>query len=130
MDALRWSSEHIEHWDQSYETDTDQTRRMSSLAHGERTIMEETFKAPTMFSHLLREKIMQHPDYLGYTMPVNEYRDLCMFVTSFNKAFHRFRVLVFTRALSLSIGSDDPHFPLFLGVFFASGLDQTIGFDR
>ena len=96
MDTLRWSSENIHSWDESYQANDDQAHRMSRLTHGERTVTEETFRAPTMFSHLLRETIMKHPDYLGYTMPVNEYRDLCGFVTDFNKAFHGFRVLVFT----------------------------------
>mmetsp|Transcript_35338 Transcript_35338/g.50125 ORF Transcript_35338/g.50125 Transcript_35338/m.50125 type:complete len:263 (-) Transcript_35338:293-1081(-) len=59
-------------------------------------MIDENFRAPITFAHLLKQTIMQHPDYLGYKMPVNEYRDLCNFVTIFTEAFHGFRVLIFT----------------------------------
>ena len=39
---------------------------------------------------------MDHPQFLGYKLAVNEYRDLLDFCTKFDTAFHGFRVLVFT----------------------------------
>lgn len=39
---------------------------------------------------------MTHPEYLGYKLAVNEYRDLVLMVQSFQEAFHGFRVLIFT----------------------------------
>ena len=59
-------------------------------------MIDENFRAPITFSHVLRQTIMEHPIALGYKMPVNEYRDLLLFVTQFLDAFHVFRVLVFT----------------------------------
>lgn len=67
-----------------------------SLTHGRRSRIDENFRAPISFQHVLRQVIMRHPAYLGYKMPVNEYRDLLNFVTIFSEAFHGFRVLVFT----------------------------------
>ena len=49
-----------------------------------------------MFEYALREVIMSHPDFLGYTLHANEYRDLVLLVSEFNRAFHGFRVLTFT----------------------------------
>ena len=66
------------------------------LSHGRRSMIDENFRAPITFAHVLRQTIMEHPIALGYKMPVNEYRDLLLFVTQFLDAFHEFRVLVFT----------------------------------
>lgn len=66
------------------------------LSHGRRSFIDENFRAPVNFAHVLRQVIMEHPHYLGYKMPVNEYRDLLQFVANFIDAFHGFRVLVFT----------------------------------
>jgi len=96
MDTLRWSSENLHHWDRNYEPSDKASMRLSSFSHGNRTLVDENFRATIMFSHILREVVMNHPDYLGYTLQVNEYRDLCHFVTTFNKAFHGFCVLIFT----------------------------------
>ena len=96
MDTLRWSSEALEKWEHEYAPKDRASVRLTALSHGDRTLIDEYFRAPIMFSHILREKIMAHPDALGYQLHANEYRDLCHFVTSFNKAFHGFRVLIFT----------------------------------
>jgi predicted membrane chloride channel (bestrophin family) len=96
MDTLRWSSENLSSWERSYNPEDKASRRLSSFSHGNRTLVDENFRASIMFSHILRELIMKHPEALGYTLHANEYRDLLHFVTAFNKAFHGFRVLIFT----------------------------------
>ena len=118
MDALLWSSTEREHWEEEYidasdeEEDSDEednerkySKRktlsqhlslMRRLSHGRRSKIDENFRAPITFQHVLRQTIMDHPRSLGYKMPVNEYRDLLNFVTIFNDAFHNFRVLIFT----------------------------------
>jgi predicted membrane chloride channel (bestrophin family) len=96
MDMLRWSSENLSTWERSYNPQDKASRRLSAFSHGNRTLVDENFRAPIMFSHILRELIMKHPEALDYTMHANEYRDLLNFVTDFNKAFHGFRVLIFT----------------------------------
>lgn len=106
MDALLWSSSEREKWEEEYfkykKTDgqvedvSEHFFRFRRLTHGRRSMIDENFRAPISFSHVLRQVIMQHPDYLGYKLAVNEYRDLLNFVTIFNKAFHEFRVLIFT----------------------------------
>lgn len=70
--------------------------RFRQLTHGRRSRIDETFRAPITFMHVLRSVIMDHPQYLGYKMAVNEYRDLLDFVSKFGECFHSFRVLVFT----------------------------------
>lgn len=70
--------------------------RFRKLTHGRRSRIDETFRAPITFMHVLRGVIMDHPQYLGYKMAVNEYRDLLDFVSKFDESFHGFRVLVFT----------------------------------
>ena len=70
--------------------------RFRNLTHGRRSRVDEHFRAPITFMHILRNVIMDHPQYLNYKMAVNEYRDLLDFVTKFDTAFHGFRVLVFT----------------------------------
>lgn len=67
-----------------------------NLTHGRRSMIDENFRAPITFGHLLRTTIMQHPEALGLRMPVNEYRDLVLLVGTFIEAFHGFRVLIFT----------------------------------
>jgi len=96
MDTLRWSSEHRENWERSYKPTDYTSSKLRKFSHGRRTMIDENFRAPTMFAQVLRETIMKHPEALGYTLHANEYRDLCHFVTDFNKAFHGFRVLIFT----------------------------------
>ena len=59
-------------------------------------MIDENFRAPITMAHVLRQVIMEHPQALGFKMPVNEYRDLLNFVSIFLDAFHEFRVLVFT----------------------------------
>ena len=70
--------------------------RFRNLTHGRRSNIDEHFRAPITSMHVLRTVIMEHPQYLGYKLAVNEYRDLLTFVSNFDKAFHGFRVLVFT----------------------------------
>ncbi|KAL3914786.1 MAG: hypothetical protein SGILL_005955 [Bacillariaceae sp.] len=70
--------------------------RFRKLTHGRRSRIDENFRAPITFMHVLRSVIMEHPQYLGYKMAVNEYRDLLDFVSKFDDNFHGFRVLVFT----------------------------------
>ena len=106
MDALLWSSTERDSWEEEYfkykyeyETDSNVSEhfyRMKKLSHGRRSMIDENFRAPVQFSHILRQVIMEHPDYLGFKMPVNEYRDLVLLVSKFIEAFHGFRVLVFT----------------------------------
>ena len=109
MDALLWSSTEREKWEDEYhrfDTDRDGDRedarvsmhfyRMKQLSHGRRSYIDENFRSPITFAHLLRQVIMEHPMHLGYKMAVNEYRDLLKFVEDFLRAFHGFRVLVFT----------------------------------
>ena len=112
MDALLWSSVQRENWEDEYFRYDDKrdgagsksgTNKVSQhfyraklLSHGHRSYIDENFRAPVTFSHLLRVVIMEHPYHLGYKLAVNEYRDLLMFVGNFMKAFHSFRVLVFT----------------------------------
>lgn len=99
MDALEWSSTERQNWEEDVgkdETSSGDANRLSTFHHGHRTLVDENFRATIIFSHVLRENIMMHPENLGYTMPVNEYRDLLHFVTSYMEAFHGFRVLVFT----------------------------------
>eukprot|EP00579_Thalassiosira_antarctica_P001157 CAMPEP_0201868734 /NCGR_PEP_ID=MMETSP0902-20130614/2500_1 /ASSEMBLY_ACC=CAM_ASM_000551 /TAXON_ID=420261 /ORGANISM="Thalassiosira antarctica, Strain CCMP982" /LENGTH=459 /DNA_ID=CAMNT_0048394107 /DNA_START=217 /DNA_END=1593 /DNA_ORIENTATION=- len=109
MDALLWSSTEREKWEDEYfkfnrEQDGDKEDSrvskhfllMKQLSHGRRSFIDENFRAPVNFAHILRQVIMEHPHYLGYTMPTNEYRDLLRFVENFINAFHGFRVLVFT----------------------------------
>lgn len=119
MDALLWSSTEREQWTEEYfdlqeiqdhEDDEDVEEHMDvrrqvisehffrfrKLSHGRRSRIDENFRAPITMGHILKFTIMQHPDALGYKMPVNEYRDLVNFVTIFLDAFHGFRVLVFT----------------------------------
>ena len=110
MDALLWSSTEREKWEDEYhrfDTDRDGDRedarvsmhfyRMKQLSHGRRLYIDENlFRSPITFAHLLRQTIMDHPMCLGYKMAVNEYRDLLRLVEDFLRAFHGFRVLVFT----------------------------------
>lgn len=105
MDALLWSSTEREKWEDEYyrykpgdkKTDiSDHFFRFRQLNHGRRSMIDETFRAPITSMFILQRYIMEHPYYLGYKMPVNEYRDLIAFVTRFNDAFHNFRVLIFT----------------------------------
>lgn len=123
MDALLWSSTEREMWEEEYfkydkikdrsdrdggggdgreegEYDNNVSEhffRFRSLTHGRRSMIDENFRAPISFSHVLRRTIMEHPEYLGYKMAVNEYRDLLNFVTVFNEAFHEFRLKIFTQ---------------------------------
>uniref|UniRef100_A0A7S3LA19 Bestrophin homolog n=1 Tax=Amphora coffeiformis TaxID=265554 RepID=A0A7S3LA19_9STRA len=93
MDVLNWSSTKKDQW----ETTTDVSHdKLSAYRHGTRTLIDENFRAPLVLIYNLREIIMQHPLYLEYKMPVNEYRDLIHYVSAFNKAYHGFRDLVFT----------------------------------
>ena len=106
MDALLWSSTERENWENEYfkynpAKDkqgfiSDHFFHFRKLAHGRRSYIDENFRAPITFQHLVRCIIMEHPKYLGYKLAVNEYRDLLNFVTIFNEAFHSFRVLIFT----------------------------------
>lgn len=105
MDALLWSSTERKKWEEEYyqydeNCDSDNVSehflRFRALTHGRRSRIDETMRAPISFAHVLRLIIMQHPEYLGYKLPVNDYRDLLHFVTSFQDAYHGFRVLVFT----------------------------------
>jgi len=105
MDTLRWSSEDRDHWERPYQPRKSSSHsshramisaELAQLAHGSRTEADENFRAPLLFSFLLREVVMKHPVALGYKMPVNEYRDLMGFITSFNQAFHGFRSIIFT----------------------------------
>jgi len=110
MDALLWSSTERQRWEDEYfkhnkEQDGDDREtskvsqhfyRMKQLSHGRRSYIDENFRAPVNFAHILRQVIMEHPYHLGYKMAVNEYRDLLQFVANFISAFHGFRVLVFT----------------------------------
>ena len=109
MDALLWSSTERQAWEKEYfqydpiADGHDNPKhvskhffRMCQLTHGRRSRIDEHFRAPIALAHQLRQTIMQHPQYLGYKMPVNEYRDLLNFVTIFMSAFHEFRVLTFT----------------------------------
>lgn len=116
MDALLWSSTEREKWEDEYfqyrgggggkngeeEDDDDDDNvsehflRFRKLSHGRRSFIDENFRAPITFAHVLRQTIMQHPEALGYKMAVNEYRDLLGLVGQFLDAFHGFRVLVFT----------------------------------
>ncbi|KAL7550751.1 hypothetical protein ACHAWF_013973 [Thalassiosira exigua] len=109
MDALLWSSTGRPKWEDEYfkfdpEKDGDieaakvskHFHRMKRLTHGRRSFIDENFRAPVNFAHVLRQVVMEHPYYLGYKMAVNEYRDLLQFVENFMTAFHSFRVLVFT----------------------------------
>lgn len=109
MDALLWSSTQREVWEDEYfvfnqekDGDKDLSRvskhfyRIKQLSHGRRSFIDENSRAPVTFAHVLRQVIMEHEHYLGYKMPVNEYRDLLHFVEQFISAFHGFRVLVFT----------------------------------
>lgn len=109
MDALLWSSTERGKWGDEYfkfqEMDVEAGERESvsehffrfrQLSHGRRSNVDEIFRAPITFCHLLKQTIMTHPEYLGYKLAVNEYRDLLFFVASFQEAFHGFRVLVFT----------------------------------
>ena len=84
MDTLRWSSEHRENWERSYKPTDYTSSKLRKFSHGRRTMIDENFRAPTMFAQVLRETIMKHPEALGYTLHANEYRDLCHFVTDFN----------------------------------------------
>eukprot|EP00980_Cylindrotheca_fusiformis_P030739 scaffold25338_cov181-Cylindrotheca_fusiformis.AAC.2 len=109
MDALLWSSNEREKWEDEYftvhqkdeeagkhESASEHFFRFRQLSHGRRSNIDEIFRAPITFCHLLKQTIMTHQDYLGYKLAVNEYRDLLLFVASFQEAFHGFRVLVFT----------------------------------
>mmetsp|Transcript_512 Transcript_512/g.843 ORF Transcript_512/g.843 Transcript_512/m.843 type:complete len:392 (+) Transcript_512:97-1272(+) len=101
MDALHWSSTQKSLWEDLPEEiqplpQEHHVRRVRQYLHGPRTLVDENFRAPVLLSYNLREKIMRHEEPLGYKLPVNEYRDLLHFVTSFVTAFHGFRVLVFT----------------------------------
>ena len=105
MDALLWSSTERASWEDEYfrykkeDGDMPPTSHffaMQQLTHGRRSMIDENFRAPITFQHILRRTIMEHPEYLGYKLAVNEYRDLLGFVSQFNEAFHEFRVLVFT----------------------------------
>lgn len=109
MDALLWSSTEREKWEDEYfkfqerdeeagekESASEHFFRVRQLSHGRRSNVDEIFRAPITLCHLLKQTIMTHPDYLGYKLEVNEYRDLLGFVASFQEAFHGFRVLVFT----------------------------------
>jgi len=116
MDALLWSATRHNKWEDEYfkldhdrdarNSDYDKERERSTiskhfylikqLSHGRRSYIDENFRSPINFSHLLKQVIMEHPYYLGYKMPVNEYRDLLQFVEKFITAFHGFRVLIFT----------------------------------
>ena len=106
MDALLWSSTERENWENEYfmynpakdkdDYISDHFFHFRQLAHGRRSYIDENFRAPITFQHLLRCIIMEHPKYLGYELAVKEYRDLLNFVTIFNNAFHSFRMLIFT----------------------------------
>jgi hypothetical protein len=115
MDALYWSSTNKNLWETVRTEETSSmtrqgtkglssssvpssqhARRIRSYRHGTRTLIDEHFRAPHVLMYHLREIIMQHPRYLGYKLPVNEYRDLSGTVGAFNKSFHGFRNLVFT----------------------------------
>lgn len=106
MDTLLWSSTERHQWEDEYfrykKSDGDPENvskhffRFCHLTHGRRSMIDENFRAPISLAHSLRHMIMLHPTYLGYTMPVNEYRDLLLFVTKFTEAFHEFRVMTFT----------------------------------
>lgn len=105
MDALLWSSTERERWEEEYfkykpgddkDAVSDHFFNFRQLNHGRRSMIDENFRAPITFQYMLQRVIMEHPYYLGYKMPVNEYRDLLNFVTTFNDAFHGFRVLIFT----------------------------------
>ncbi|CAJ1913228.1 unnamed protein product [Cylindrotheca closterium] len=109
MDALHWSSTSRDKWEEEYfkyqardaekgddHGASDHFFNARKLSHGRRSNIDEIFRAPITNCHLLSQTIMTHPDYLGYKMPVNEYRDLVLMVASFQEAFHAFRVLIFT----------------------------------
>lgn len=105
MDALLWSSTDREQREEDYfkykkadgETPvTEQFFELQQLSHGRRSMIDEKFRAPFTFQHILRRVIMEHPNYLGYKMAVNEYRDLLNSVSHFNEAFHVLTVLIFT----------------------------------
>jgi predicted membrane chloride channel (bestrophin family) len=102
MDTLKWSSTERHMWEKEFDShhkDRDPSvhfRRFESFTHGHRTLVDENFRAPIMFAHILRETIMMHPESLGYTLHPNEYRDLLQFSSLFIEAFHGFRVLIFT----------------------------------
>jgi len=96
MDTLRWSSENQAQWEKSYQPQGRSTQTLNKFSHGARTELDENFRAPIMFSLILREVIMNHEEALGYRLHANEYRDLILLVADFNKAFHGFRVLIFT----------------------------------
>lgn len=122
MDALLWSSTERERWEGEYykympekdspspkggiveETDDDENPadvsehffQFRKLTHGRRSMIDENFRAPITFAHVLRLTIMEHPSALGCKMPVNEYRDLVLLVSTYMEAYHAFRVLVFT----------------------------------
>lgn len=100
MDILNWSSVERGSWEREFRTrhkhHSVHFDHFESLTHGNRTMVDENWRAPILFAHILRETIMMHPENLGYTMPVNEYRDLLSFVSIFMEAFHGFRVLIFT----------------------------------
>lgn len=109
MDALHWSSTQTTMETESLAQEQAHTRQkdepfssqhmkfLRSYVHGlSRTTMDQNFRAPLVLSYNLRKAIMCHEEGLGYKLSVNEYRDLLMFVTSYVKAFHGFRVIVFT----------------------------------
>jgi Bestrophin, RFP-TM, chloride channel len=75
---------------------SDHFQRFRYLTHGRRSQIDEHFRAPITRMHILKTTIMAHPLYLGYKLPVNEYRDLVLLVSEFDDTFHGFRVLVFT----------------------------------
>lgn len=105
MDALLWSATERDEWEEEYfkykkddgdDPVSEHFFAFQQLTHGRRSYIDENFRAPITFQHILRRVIMEHPEYLEYKMPVNEYRDLLGFVSKFNDAFHSFRVLIFT----------------------------------
>jgi predicted membrane chloride channel (bestrophin family) len=101
MDTLEWSSTHRDRWEIKHDTaykkeESPHIKALRELTHGDRTLVDENFRATLMFEYALRETIMSHPEFLGYKLHANEYRDLVLVVSQFNKAFHGFRVLVFT----------------------------------
>lgn len=119
-DALLWSSTEREKWEDEYfkfNPDLDggdnnggtgeggsaaaikvsqHFYRAKQLSHGRRSYIDENFRAPVNFAHVLRQRMMEHQHYLGYKMPTNEYRDLVNICGTFMDAFHGFRVLIFT----------------------------------
>ena len=101
MDTLEWASTHRNEWeikyDKAYKKDeSEHVQALREFTHGDRTLIDENLRATLMFEYTLRETIMSHEEHIGYKLHANEYRDLILLVSEFNKAFHGFRVLTLT----------------------------------